>query len=144
MTSCTHTLESYVFFSQRRHTYTELYPTLYHTRFSSLSTWRHKIDLYWPKLFVFTIFSLLFWGKICGIIWNRFKHGKCHYTLVKNKYTSMLSILQIHLDMYVLNKNPLQLYFSIATKLVNLKSAKLELILYSVHFNCAEVVLKSN
>ncbi len=56
----------------------------------------------------------------------------------------MLSILQIHLDMYVLNKNPLQLYFSIATKLVNLKSAKLEPILYSVHFNCAEVVLKSN
>ncbi len=45
---------------------------------------------------------------------------------------------------YVLNKNTLQLYF-LYTKLVYFKSAKLEqLILYLMHFNCAEVVLKSN
>ncbi len=41
------------------------------------------------------------------------------YSTVKNKYTKMylksihfmLSILKIHLHMYVLNKNTLQLYF---------------------------------
>ncbi len=53
----------------------------------------------------------------------------------------MLSILQINLHIYVLNKNTLQLYF---TKLVYLKFAKLELLLYLMHFSCAEVVLKSN
>ncbi len=55
----------------------------------------------------------------------------------------MPSILQIHLSIYVLNKNTLQLYFWY-TDLVYL-SAKLEqLIMYLMHFNCAEVVLKSN
>ncbi len=54
------------------------------------------------------------------------------------------SILQINLHIYVLNKNTLQLYFW-CPKLVYLNSAKLEqLILYLMHFNCAEVVLKSN
>ncbi len=50
--------------------------------------------------------------------------------LVKNKYTKMYlkyiyfmpSILQIHLHIYVLNKNTLQLYFWY-TKLLYLKSA---------------------
>ncbi len=56
----------------------------------------------------------------------------------------MLSILQIHLHIYVRNKNTLQLYCWY-TKLVYLKSAKLEqLILCLMHFNCVEVVLKSN
>ncbi len=51
----------------------------------------------------------------------------------------MPSILQIHLSIYVLNKNTLQLYFWY-TDLVYL-SAKLEqLIMYLMHFNCAEVV----
>ncbi len=54
----------------------------------------------------------------------------------------MLSILHINVHIYVLNKNIMQLYFQY-TKLV--KSAKLEqLILYLIHFNCAEVELKSN
>ncbi len=60
----------------------------------------------------------------------------------------MLGIL--HLRIYVLNTNTLQVYFWY-TKLVYLKSAKLEqLILYLMHFNCeyctskciAEVQLK--
>ncbi len=56
----------------------------------------------------------------------------------------MLSILQIHLNMYVLIKSTMQLYFYY-TKLVYLKSAKLEqLISYLMHFNCVEVVLKSS
>ncbi len=56
----------------------------------------------------------------------------------------VLSILQIHLHIYVLNKSTLQLFFWY-TKLVYLKSVKLEqLILYLMHFNYAEVVLKSN
>ncbi len=56
----------------------------------------------------------------------------------------VLSILEIHLHIYVLNKNTLQLYFWY-TKLVYLKSAKLkQLILWLMHFNCAEAVLKSN
>ncbi len=56
----------------------------------------------------------------------------------------MLSILQIHLHNYVLNKNTLQLYYWY-TKLLYLKSAKLEqLMLCLMHFNCVEVVLKSN
>ncbi len=70
-------------------------------------------------------------------------------SLVKNKYTKMylkniyfmLSILQIHLHIYVLNKNALQLYFYY-TKLVYLKSAKLEQLI--LHFMCgssAEVQL---
>ncbi len=50
----------------------------------------------------------------------------------------VLSILQIYLYIYVLNKNSLQFYFWY-TKLVYLKSAKLELILYLMHFNCKEV-----
>ncbi len=51
----------------------------------------------------------------------------------------MLSILQIHLHAYVLNKNTQKL----DTKLVYFKSAKLEqLILCLIHFNWAEVVLK--
>ncbi len=55
----------------------------------------------------------------------------------------MLSIQQIHLLFYVLNKNTLQLYIWY-TKLLYLKSTKLEqLILYLMHFSCAEVVLKS-
>ncbi len=42
---------------------------------------------------------------------------------------------------YVLLKNALQLYFW-CTKLVYLKSAKLEqLMLYLMHFNCAEAVV---
>ncbi len=54
------------------------------------------------------------------------------------------SILQIHLNIYVLNKNTLQLYFWYA-KLVYLKSVKLEqLILCLTYCNCAEVVLRSN
>ncbi len=66
--------------------------------------------------------------------------------LVKNKYAKvyfkyiyfMLSILQIHLHIYVRNKIPYNCTFSV------LKSAKLEqLILYLMHFNCGEV-LKSN
>ncbi len=74
-------------------------------------------------------------------------------TLVKNKYTKidlkyiyfMPSILQkIHLHIYALNKNTLQLYFYY-TKWVYLKSSKLEqLILNLMHFNSVEVVLKSN
>ncbi len=72
---------------------------------------------------------------------------------MKNKYTKMylkyiyfmLSILQIHLHIYVLNKNTLLPLYFWYTKLVYLKSAKLEqLILYLIHFNCAEVVPKSN
>ncbi len=72
--------------------------------------------------------------------------------LVKYRYTKMylkyiyfmLSTLQMHLHIYVLNKNTLQLYFWY-TKLVYLKFAKLEkLILYLMHFNCVEVVLRSN
>ncbi len=74
----------------------------------------------------------------------------CMTSLVKNKYSKMylkyiyfmLSIQQIHLHIYVLNTNTLQFWF---TKLVYLNSAKLEqLILYLMHFNCAEVVMKSN
>ncbi len=53
----------------------------------------------------------------------------------------MLSILQIHLDIYVLNKNTPQLYFW-HIKLLNFKSAKLEQL--TLYFNCVEVVLKSN
>ncbi len=50
----------------------------------------------------------------------------------------MLSILKIHLQMYVLNKNTLQLHF---TKLVFLNSAKFEqIILHLMDFN----VLMSN
>ncbi len=50
----------------------------------------------------------------------------------------MLSILQMHLHIYVLYRNTLQLYL---TGL--LKSAKLErLILCLIHFNWADVVLK--
>lgn len=73
-------------------------------------------------------------------------------SLVKNKYTEMyfkyfyftLSMLQIHLRIYVFYRNTLQLYFWY-TKLVYLKSAKLEeLILYLMHINRVEVVLKSN
>ncbi len=56
----------------------------------------------------------------------------------------MLSTLQKHLHIYVFNKNTLQLYFWY-TKLVYLKSAKFQqLILCLMHFNCAEIVLKSN
>ncbi len=45
--------------------------------------------------------------------------------------------------MYLI-KNTLQLYFWY-TKLVQLKSAKFQqLILCLMHFNCAEIVLKSN
>ncbi len=52
--------------------------------------------------------------------------------------------MQIHLHIYVLNKNTLQLYCWY-TKLVNLQSAKLELlIVYLMYFHCVEVVLKSN
>ncbi len=67
--------------------------------------------------------------------------------LVKNKYTKkylkyiyfMLRLLQIHLYIYILNKNTLQLYFQYA-KLVFLKFAKLEqLILCLMHFNSAKV-----
>ncbi len=54
------------------------------------------------------------------------------------------SVLQMQLCIYVLNKNTLQLYF-LYTKLSYIKFAKLEqLILCLMHFNCAEVVLKSN
>ncbi len=53
----------------------------------------------------------------------------------------MLSILQIHLDIYVLNKNTPQLYFW-HINLLNFKSAKLEQL--TLYFNCVEVVLKSN
>ncbi len=53
----------------------------------------------------------------------------------------MLSILQIHLHIIYLIKIPCNWY----TKLEFLKFSKLEqLILYLIHFNCAEVVLKSN
>ncbi len=58
----------------------------------------------------------------------------------------MLIILQIHIHIRVLYRNTLQLYFW-HTKLVQayLMPAKLEqLILYLMHFNCAEVRLKSN
>ncbi len=55
------------------------------------------------------------------------------YTLVKNKYTKMylkfiyfmLRLLQIHLHIYVRNKNTLQLYFWYTNR-VYLKSAELE------------------
>ncbi len=58
----------------------------------------------------------------------------------KYKYF-MLSVLQIHLYIYVLNTNTLQLYFWYS-KLVYVKSAKLEqFILYLILFNCVEVVL---
>ncbi len=50
----------------------------------------------------------------------------------------------MHLHIYILHLNTLQLYFW-DTKLVYLNSAKSEqLILYLMHFNFAEVVLKSN
>ncbi len=77
--------------------------------------------------------------------------GSCDTEDWNNKYTKMylkyvyfmLSILQIHLNIYVLN-NTLQMYFWY-TKLVYIKSAKLEqLILCLMYFYCAEVVLKSN
>ncbi len=58
----------------------------------------------------------------------------------------MLIILQIHIHIRVLYRNTLQLYFWY-TKLVQayLKSAKLQqMILYLMHFNCADVGLKSN
>ncbi len=52
--------------------------------------------------------------------------------------------IQIHLHIYVLNKNSLQLYFWY-NKMVYLKSATLgQLIVYLMHFNCVEVVLSSN
>ncbi len=54
----------------------------------------------------------------------------------------MLSKLQIHFHIYVLNKMSCNCTF---TKLVYLKSAKLEqLIVCLMHFNCAEVVMKYN
>ncbi len=70
---------------------------------------------------------------------------KIKYAKMLLKYIyCMLSILQIHLHNYVLNKNTLQLYYWY-TKLLYLKSAKLEqLMLCLMHFNCVEVVLKSN
>ncbi len=56
----------------------------------------------------------------------------------------MLSVLQIHLHIYVLNKNTPQLYFWYI-KQVYLKSARLEqLMLCLMHFNYAEVLLRSN
>ncbi len=55
----------------------------------------------------------------------------------------MLSILQIHFHIDVINKMPYNCTFCI--KLVYLKSVKLEQpILHLMHFNCAEVVLKYN
>ncbi len=72
-------------------------------------------------------------------------------TQVKNKYTKMylkyiyfmISIQQIHLHRNVL-QNTQQLYFYY-TNLVYSGSVKLEqLMLCLMHFNCAEVVLKSN
>ncbi len=77
-----------------------------------------------------------------GVIFSRCLHL---YPSEKNKYTEMyfkyiyfmLSILQTHLHISVLNKNTLQLYFWY-TKLVKLE----QLILYVTHFNCAEVQLK--
>ncbi len=63
------------------------------------------------------------------------------YIYLKNTFC----ILQIHLYIYVHNKNTLMQFYFWYTKLVQLKSAKLEQpILYLRHFNCAEVVLKSN
>ncbi len=64
----------------------------------------------------------------------------------KNKKTIMylkyiyflISVLQMHLHISVLNKNTLQLYFWYNKLLVYLKSAKLEqLILYLMHFTGA-------
>ncbi len=53
----------------------------------------------------------------------------------------VLSILQIHLHIYMLNKNALQLYFWY-TILVYFKSAKLEqLVLCLMQINCVEVQL---
>ncbi len=68
----------------------------------------------------------------------------------------VLNIQQMHLHIYMHNKNnkyniiniikhnknTLQLYF-LYTKLLELKSAELEQLILR-HFNCAEVVLKSN
>ncbi len=55
---------------------------------------------------------------------------------------NFISIVQIHLHIYALNKITLQSYFWY-TKLVYLKSTKLEqLILCLIYFNCAEVQLK--
>ncbi len=71
-------------------------------------------------------------------------HSEKKYTIMYLKYIYfVLSMLQIHLHIYVCNKNTLQLYFWY-TKLQNLKKKLDQLILYLMHFNCAEVVLRSN
>ncbi len=75
---------------------------------------------------------------------------------VETRYSTLVNknVFEIHLfqaksptntlHIYVLNQNTLQLYLCY-TKLAYLRSAKLEqLILCLMHFNYAEVVLKSN
>ncbi len=62
---------------------------------------------------------ILSWVSAHIIWWGDYVRVYRQDTLVKNKYTTMylkciyfmLSILQIHLRSYVLNKNTLQLYF---------------------------------
>ncbi len=69
---------------------------------------------------------------------------------MKNKLTKMFlkyiyfMLSTLHLHIYVLNENTLQLYFWY-TSLVYLKFGKLEQIsLDLMHLNCGEVVLKSS
>ncbi len=106
------------------------------------------IKIKWAQLHVYVCIVL----HKYGLEWEKSKntHLSSLCPLVNNEYTKMylkyiyfmLSILYINVHIYVLNKNILQLYFWY-TKLV--KSAKLEqLTLYLIHFNFAEVVLKSN
>ncbi len=68
---------------------------------------------------------------------------------MKNKFTKMFlkyiyfMLSTLHLHIYVLNENTLQLYFWY-TNLVYLKFGKLEQIsLDLMHLNCGEVVVKS-
>ncbi len=61
-------------------------------------------------------------------------------TLVKNKYIYViLSVLQIHLHMYLI-KIPCNCAFGI----LNWFTWREQLIMYLMHFNCSEVVLKCN
>ncbi len=65
--------------------------------------------------------------------WKCAKYLSEKYTKMYLKYINfVLSMLQIHLHIYVLNKNTMQLYFW--HKLVYLKSAKLKQLLQQLFF----------
>ncbi len=106
----------------------------------------------WAHISLNTHTSKSFPNFFKGCVWKSVKIAKCVKNKSKSKYAEMSLkyiyfmhtgiILQIHLHIYVLNKNTLQLYCC-CPKRVYLKSAKLEqLILCLMHFNCAEVKLK--